>query len=215
MAAKDDGYIRFRCRGCGKRLKISETVEGGNVIPCPKCGAPVNVPLANIEAIAQGTDMEETGQPGRINVDPELLRKRLRGDDEEGQGAAAMGGPPTLRQAPWSAGGAFGRITELDQLAAALLKMNEEVMRQVQRVFREQDLGPEGRAEQVKDAAEQRREDIRQLLERHLGPLRQKVRRMDAQHQRLSRAEWDELDRLKAAAEALGLYARHVLGIQV
>ncbi|MHC4592964.1 MAG: FmdB family zinc ribbon protein [Planctomycetota bacterium] len=83
MSQKGDGYVRFRCRACGQRLKVRDTMEGGDVIPCPKCGASVNVPLANLEAIAKQADMEETGQPGRLNVDPELLMKRLRGEGEE------------------------------------------------------------------------------------------------------------------------------------
>ena len=78
MAKKDVGHVRFRCKQCGQKLKIRKDREGGDVIQCPRCGASVNVPLVNLEAIAKGTDMAETGDPGRINVNPELLMRRLR-----------------------------------------------------------------------------------------------------------------------------------------
>ena len=94
MAEKDDGYIRFRCRMCGKRLKVKDTIEGGNVMPCPRCGAAVTVPMGNLEAIAEGTAMPETGQPGRLNVDPELVRKRLAGEDEPTEEGTSEDGLP-------------------------------------------------------------------------------------------------------------------------
>ena len=37
LPQKDDGYIRFACPQCGKRLKIRDIYEGGAVIPCPGC----------------------------------------------------------------------------------------------------------------------------------------------------------------------------------
>ena len=90
---KDDGFIRWRCKGCGQRLKVKETHEGGDVMPCPRCGEIVNVPMGNIAEIAKGTEMAETGDPGRLNVDPELLMKRLRGD-EKAEGPGSAGGAP-------------------------------------------------------------------------------------------------------------------------
>ncbi len=215
MAKKDDGYIRFNCRMCGKRLKVRETSEGGGVLPCPKCGSPVNVPIGNLDALAEAADMEETGAPGRLHLDPELLMKRLREGDEDRDGPGSEGGPPTLRGPAWSGGSSFARITELDQLAAALHRINEDIMGQAQRVYRGADLSPEDRETQIQEIGQLRRQDLLKLLKTQLDPMRDNVRRMEAQHQRLSREEWTELDRLKLACEALGFYAEHVLGVQV
>ena len=215
MAKKNDGYIRFRCRNCDKRLKVKDTVEGGNVISCPSCGAAVTVPMANLEAIAEGTAMEETGLPGRLNVDPELLRKRLSGEDEARSGPGSVGGPPTLHQGEWNPMSAFGRIVELDQLAAAIIKVNDDMMGQVQRLFRKADQSPEDREQEVKVAAERRQDELRKLFESRLLTVRHRAHRLQAMEHRLSRAEMDDLVRSKAAAEALELYARYVYGIEV
>ena len=103
MAAreKDDGYIRWRCKACGQRLKVKKTYEGGDVMPCPRCGEIVNVPMGNIEAIAKGTEMAETGDPGRLNVDRELLMKRLRGDEK-------ATGPGSVGRSHWTSDRARG-----------------------------------------------------------------------------------------------------------
>ncbi len=213
MAEKDDGYIRFRCPECGQKLKVRKGREGGDVLPCPKCGTPVTIPLGNLEAIAQGTDMAETGAPGRINVNPELRLKRLQGGRPDGQGA--FGGPPSLRQPRAGMDAAFARILELDQLAAALSKIDEDVMGQIQRLYRNPELDESQRASLMQQTAERRTEDIRKLLQNRLVPLRTEVRSKEAQRERLMRSELDRLEQMKRACEALELYARHILGVQV
>lgn len=214
-AKKDDGYVRFRCKACGQKLKIKDTLEGGNVMPCPRCGENVNVPLANLEAIAEATAMAETGQPGRLNVNPELLRERLRGEGEKAAGPGSVGGAPTLRGMSWSPEAAFGRIEELDQLGAALGKMEQDVMGQIQRLYRGQDLSAPERHQQIRDAADHRRDETRRLLESRLATLRQQVQSMEAKQQRLNRSELQHLARLRRAFEAIQLYGRYVLGIEV
>lgn len=214
MAKTDDGYIRFRCRTCGKRLKVKDTIEGGNVVPCPGCGAAVTVPMGNLEAIAEGTAMPETGQPGRLNVDPELLRKRLKGEGEQREGPGSVGGPPTLRQGAWNPVTAFGRITELDQIAAALVKIDEDLMGQIQRLYRKEDQSAEDRELEIKVAGERRRDEIRQLLQNRLQHARQQLRRLESMEHRLGRGEMDQLQRLRMAVEAMELYARYVHDVE-
>ena len=212
---KDDGYIRFNCRMCGKRLKVRETFEGGDVLPCPKCGSPVSVPIGDLGAMAEAANMAETGAPGKLNVDPERLMAQLRGGDEDRDGPGSAGGPPTVGGAAWSGGTSFARITELDQLSAAIHKVNEDIMGQAQRIYRTADVSPEDREAQMREIGQLRRQDLLKLLKNQLEPMRDNVRRMEAQHQRLSREEWTELDKLKLACEALALYAEHVLGVPV
>jgi len=213
-AKKDDGYVRFRCRNCGQKLKVRSTIEGGNVVPCPRCGSSVNVPLTNLEAIAKDADMPETGQPGRLNVDPDLLLKRLRGEGEERHGPGSVGGPPTIREAPWGAGGAFARVQELDQLAASLAKIDEDVMGQFQRIFRNRDADSATRQEQAEEAAAGRVADQRELLANRLAAVRRQIRSLERRHENLSHSELDQLERLRLAYEAIRLYGRHVLGVE-
>ena len=50
-----DGYIRFRCKNCFKRLKVKADIAGGDAIPCPFCGNTVVVPFGE----AAQADLEE------------------------------------------------------------------------------------------------------------------------------------------------------------
>lgn len=200
---KDDGYIRWRCKECGQRLKVREDREGGEVMPCPRCGTLTNVPLVNIDAIAQATNMEETGMPGRLNVDKEVLKQRLT---QEG-GPAAAGGAPTLKQDKWSIQAAFGRITELDEVLASLRKSDEDFMGQVQRMYRDPELEAEDRKAEVKKAAETRRREVAALFQGRMETMDRRIRSLDGMKHRLGRDEMDDLERLKRAFEAVRLVA--------
>jgi DNA-directed RNA polymerase subunit RPC12/RpoP len=208
MADKNDGYIRWRCKECGQRLKVREDREGGDVMPCPRCGTLTNVPLANIESIATATDMEETGMPGRLNVNKDILKERLT---QEG-GPASVGGAPTLKQDKWSIQAAFGRITELDEILASLRKSDEDFMGQVQRLYRDPDIEPEGRKEEVKKAAQTRRREVAETFRTRMQAMDQRIRSMDGMKHRLGRDEMDELNRLKRAFEAVRLVAGYGFG---
>jgi len=64
--AKDDGYVRFRCKMCGKRLKVREDkTGGGHVIPCPRCGELVTVPLVALDEDIQDA-IEEAGRSKKV-----------------------------------------------------------------------------------------------------------------------------------------------------
>lgn len=215
MAAKNDGYIRWRCRACGQKLKVKESFEGGNVIQCPRCGANVNVPVGNIEAVAAGADMPETGQPGRIQLSREKLMRTLRGDDKEPGTPGSAGSTPSLRETSWDPTSAFGRLEQLDQLAASLVKIDQATMGEVQRLFRNRDLGSRERQAQVKNAADSRREEIKRLVQNRLAGLRMKLGGLEGSRERLMRSQLDELERIRLGIEALELYTRYILGIEL
>lgn len=215
MAEKSDGYIRFRCKRCNKRLKVRETYEGGNVIKCPSCGATVTVPLVNIEAIAESTDMEETGNPGQIQLDAERLIEQLKrkGGSEEGPGSE--GATPSLREGPWSPDEKFGRLEELDDLLSGVQRFHQETAGAVQRLYRDKKTKPGQRADFVRDAGEHHREKLKQFVEGRLETLRQKIVPLEDRHERLRADQLDYLEKLRRAREAIRFYARYVLGVDV
>jgi hypothetical protein len=93
--------------------------------------------------------------------------------------------------------------------------MDEELMGQIQRIYRDPEPDAERRVERVRLAAERRREDIRRLLTDRLGSLRMQVRSMQAQRHRLMRSELGRLENMEKACEALEAYARFVLGVEI
>ncbi len=216
MAEKSDGYIRFRCKRCNRRLKVRETYEGGNVIKCPTCGAPVTVPLLNIEAIAEATDMEETGNPGQMQLDAERLIEQLQqktGGAKDGPGSE--GSTPSLREGPWSPEARLGRLEELDELLDGIHKLHQETVGAVQRLYRDKKASPGRRADYVRDAAEHMHERLEKLVNGRLETLRQKISPMEARHERLRADELDYLEKLQRAREAVRFYARFVLKLDV
>jgi len=215
MATKGDGYIRWRCKSCNQRLKVKETYEGGNVIQCPRCGASVNVPMANIEAIAAGADMPETGQPGRIQLDREKLMRALKGDERQAGVPGSAGSTPSLKGDSWNPATAFGRLEQLAQLSASLAKIDQDTMGDVQRIYRNPRLTERQREAEVKSVAENRRREIKRLVENRLAGMRLELSQLEIKQQHLTRRQLTEMERLKRAVEALELYTRHVLGIDL
>ena len=213
MPEKSDGFIRWRCKSCNQKLKVKDTFEGGNVIQCPRCGASVNVPMANIEAIAADADMPETGMPGRMQIDREKLMRALKGDEVKEPGTpGTSGSAPSLRD--WDATG-FSRIEALSQLSASLIKTDEATMGEVQRLFRNRELGPRERAAQIRQAGDARRADIKRLVQNRLAGLRMQVAHLEGSRERLGPGERTDLERLTLAVEALELYTKHILGIEL
>lgn len=215
-AEKDDGYIRWRCKGCGQKLKVKESWEGGEVIQCPRCGAMVNVPIGNIEAIAAGTDMEETGEPGRLQLDPEKLMKTLRGEEKTEPGSpGSAGSTPSVRSVQWDAESAYGRVEQLDQLASAVQRIDQSAKGDIQRAYRNKDLDAGDRAKAVKEAARGRLEEIRALVQDRLAGLRMNIQDMETREENLNRGQKTQLASLRRAVEAIKLYTRYVLRIKL
>lgn len=215
MLQKNDGYIRWRCKSCGQILKVKDTYDGGNVIRCPKCRQPVNVPMGNLEAIAEATDMEETGKPGQIQLDPHKLIEHLEGTGEKADGPGSRGSTPSLRDGPWSAQAVFGRIEELDQLGSAITRINQETMGEVQRLYRKEGLNSNQRARQIEESAKHRRRQLNDLLTLRIQEITRKITPLENRREKLNMAELKELDRLQRVVEALRFYGRYVLGVDV
>jgi DNA-directed RNA polymerase subunit RPC12/RpoP len=214
-AKKGDGYIRWRCKSCGQKLKVKETYEGGNVIKCPRCGALVNVPMGNIGAIAEASDMEETGDPGQLRLDAEKLLERLEGRAAKADGPGSAGSTPSLRRGPWSAAAAFARTEELDQLASAITKIDQETMGEVQQLYKQADMKPGQRAQEMEAIARGRKERLLKLLKARLSTVKDKLTPLEDAHERLTGQQLNELERLRRVQEAMRFYGRYVLAIDV
>ncbi len=216
MAAKSgDGYIRWRCKNCGQKLKVRDSYEGGDVIKCPKCGAMVNVPMANIAAIAEATELEETGNPGQIQLDVDKLLDRLEGRAGKGDGPGSAGSAPSLKQTPWSPGAAFARMEELDQLVSSVTKINQETAGEVQRLYRKSDLKPGQRAQQMEEIARYRKEQLLKVVKSRLMNVKDSIMPLEAGHESLTGQKLAELERLRRTQEAIRFYGRYVLAVDV
>jgi DNA-directed RNA polymerase subunit RPC12/RpoP len=214
MAEKtEDGYIRWRCKSCGQKLKVKESYEGGNVINCPRCWATVTVPLSNIDAIAEGSELEETGEPGRIKIDRDKLMSVLEEREERAREPGSAGSTPSVQSVSWDLEAAFGRVRELDQFVSTVRKIDQEVVGEIQRLYRNPDLQPETRYRRIREAARGRLEEIKDLLQHRLGALAVKLDRLEGRHQ--TKARDTDIQKTELAIEALKLYTRFVLGIKV
>jgi hypothetical protein len=219
---KDDGYIRFHCHGCGKRLKVRTTYEGGSVVPCPKCSASVVVPLSNLEAIAStskgnGKDKEWLK---RLNIRPEDLRRRLQTTDipvsERDRRKPSMpeGGPPSIRL-NLRGRGSFERIPQLDQLSTRIKQIEDECVVSVQRMFRNPDITAGQRKRRIRELGANRRGDIERAIRDILASIEIEMRPLQVSLSRLSREQIDKRETMEAAQEAIKLYALYVYGVEI
>jgi hypothetical protein len=216
--AKGDGYVRFSCRSCGKRLKVKDKGKGGEVIPCPRCGAAVSVPLLNVAAIARPPKEDELLEPELeevFHIDPDRLMERFDPQKltEDGLPGSEGAYPTVKRPAGDAALGAFDRLNDLDSVASRLHDIDNDTFGQLQRLYRDPELTPRERAAQVAEIGRDRRVEIARVLGRHMRALRSDMAPLLA-HRTLVGPEKAELERLKRNLEALRLYARFVLGFK-
>jgi len=219
-AEKDDGYIRFQCPNCGRRLKMRNTYEGGNVIPCPRCQSMVVTPMGNLDAIVGGQHKGQAEWLNKLNVDPDTVLTRLQAEGVRNVNDAETVGPRPEPGAPVRPSGPIGltklaRIKELDQLDAAITKINDESMGRVQKIYREEGLTSSERAEQIKEMADWRKTDLRKAFRSVMTVLRRDLAGLESRSAKLSRAEGQERLRLRAALEAVQLYGRFVHGLDI
>ncbi len=212
-AEKDDGYIRWRCKSCGKRLKVKKEYEGGNVIQCPRCRATTNVPLANIESIAATTDMPETGMPGRLHIDPDKLRESLTGGDRSG-GPGTEGSTASVRTVGWDPEAAYGRLEALDQLVYAVQKIDASAIGELQRLYRNTEMDPEERLQRTKEIARARLREVKDKVEERIQALRIEADRLDGRSERLTPPQRMRLRKVNASIEAMRRYGRYFLGVK-
>jgi hypothetical protein len=213
--AKDDGYIRWYCKSCNHRLKVKSASAGGNIIRCPFCSELTTVPVGNLEEVVESAQMEETGRPGHIQLDPEKLLSRLQGEREKGVGPGSAGSAPSLRTVPWSEDAAFAPIQELNDILPGIGRVEEETIGDLQRIYRNRKLNPSQRAEQVKEAAEMRARKLGELVTGRFKTVGREVSSMEARHRELSKAQLAELGRRRRVMESLQFYGRYVLGADI
>lgn len=70
MAKTDDGKIRIRCTGCGKRVKFPAGV-GGQTFRCPICKTTMVTPIGGVDADESSTEMNAVAVS-----EPKLPRER-------------------------------------------------------------------------------------------------------------------------------------------
>jgi len=214
---KDDGYIRFYCNSCGKRLKIRKTYEGGGFVRCPRCGEQVTVPLANIEKIAQAPGLSDDTDRKNINrLDPDLLLRQLREGDEGFEGKSKGAAPPAAGPSgKWRPELTYGMIEELDSIRAQLNKIEDEVVAEMQRLLRIREMPREDVLKEMRLIAEQRREEIGKLCRERLEDVKRKYRELEARKGVLKGAAVQRLDKLERTVDALEMYFHGVLGLDI
>ena len=138
----------------------------------------------------------------------------LKGDGLTEAGTpGTAGSSSSLRENVWTGAG-FSRIEQLGQLAASLAKIDDAAMGDVQRLYRS-DMEPAEREEQIKVVGNARRSEIKTLVENRLVGMRMQLANLEGSRDRLGPGERTDMERLKLAVEALDLYTRHVLGIDL
>jgi len=213
---KDDGYIRFHCRMCGKRLKIKKELEGGGTVKCPRCGELVTVPFANLEAIAQAEGLSDDTARKNINrLDPDLLMRQLRGDEnggKKGNGAASAGTAPTRK---WTPELTYGTIEALDSLRARLNKIEDDTVGDIQRLLRMREKPRDEILSELDKIAQDRQKEVRDYCRGRLQDLKEKLRALEAHKGVLGPAAVQRLDKLQRSVDALELYLFRVLHLEL
>ena len=200
MTRKDSGdYVRFRCKACGKRLKVRAEHEGGDIIPCPRCHSPVTVPIANPAAILGEA---ASGRPAATIPEP---------------GAETSPADPTVAASGpgrWSPDATLGRLRELDSLRAMVARVDEATVETIQRMLRQPKLERDVILPEVRRIAWQREEAVRAAVSSHRNDVEAKIKEAEGRPGSLTQPAQKRLAMLKRSLAALNLYVRFVLGMR-
>ena len=209
---KDDGYVRFRCKMCGSKLKVKKTSAGGNVVPCPSCGETVVVPFGDMSALAEARELTDDSDRKNVALDPDALVGYLEEADKAFQAKEQPSEPPA--GAAWRSKRAFTRVDELDNLRQKLNGIEDETVETLQRMLRQEDVPEDQLSREVDNISSQRRQQIGQLLGQRRLDLTQKLEKLKAVSGRLKPLEQERIGELERALRVLDLYVSRVLGLK-
>jgi hypothetical protein len=190
MADSGDGYIRFRCKACGKRLKVRAAGEGGQIASCPKCGATVNVPLLGERAQQAGVLLKE--EDPLAQAPPSQAARR-----------ASASASRLRRTGP-------RHLAELEAFCSAVERVDAEMVEWVQRLARTPEADPEGAAAEVERIGRRRADEIRELADRYRAAWQEKFRRLQDGP---AAANAPLIEDVRWSLALLGPYVRHVLRV--
>jgi hypothetical protein len=207
---KRDEYIHFRCKACGKKLRIKTTYEGGNIVSCPRCHSPLTLPLANLQAlVSEGPDIGSATTGSKLDL--EILMSRLR----EGHEPAPAETPSSEDDRHWSPGAGLSRARELDSLHAMLSRQNNELIERLQKLFRQPNLTQETVSHEMERITAEREEQVRRHVSVHVTELKGKIARLESEQAAATEHGRRRLEQLRKSVLALRTYARFVLGKEV
>lgn len=215
---KDDGYVRFHCRYCGKRLKVRKGQGGGDVISCPRCGEPVNVPVTNLDDIAGAEELLDGGGQGE-QLDPaQLLRQLKEEEDQMGEKQKQKQEEQTAdtREEPrkWRPQRTMGRVDELDHLRNRLNQLEEDAVEDFQRLLQTTGMSREDKLKEIETIAAERRETIREHCRDRLEDLQEKRRKLKESQRTLDARGKQRLRQLDRTIQAVKLYLGRILGMK-
>jgi DNA-directed RNA polymerase subunit RPC12/RpoP len=163
---KDDGYIRFLCSSCGKRLKIKEHKAGGIVISCPRCRSSVVTPMsgADINAEESTSDAEESLTESLNTQTPQaqfhLPSSRGRIDAEVKSQLPGL----SKHQGRWVADNVLPRVSDLDYMNTEIEKIETSILNKLQNIYRDENMNEVTRQEKTRQLAEQRGDKLGTLF---------------------------------------------------
>jgi len=208
-----DGYIRFRCKNCFKRLKVKADIAGGDAIPCPFCGNTVVVPFGE----AAQADLEEG--PGTA---PEPPSRPLPTGHRFGGGKKSKGGGRPLRMRAAAEGPGWRpliakreRIKDLDDLHKSLMRIMEESLAQSHAVLLDEKMKVEDRISKLQEIGKKRELSLKKKVIQYRENVRRRLKDMLADPQKMGPTGMKEISELKADAESVDLYTSFVLNMSL
>ncbi len=215
---KDDGYIRFTCKYCGKRLKVRKEQGGGDTIPCPRCGEPVTVPVTNLEDIAGADEMLDKSKGGESKgLDPGQLLKQLKeeqdqmGEKSEKPGSEHDKDEHQVRK--WRPERYLGRVDELDHLRTRLNQIEDDAVEDLQRLLQNKDMSKKDKLREVENIAKERRQKIKNHCKERLDDVKKKRKKLKDREGVLGARAAQRLEQLDRTIQAMRLYLGRILGM--
>lgn len=211
---RDDEYVRFRCKACGKRLKVKKTFDGGQLVPCPRCGELVTIPLANIKAISDyEPDFSQTEEQSTDPLDPDSLIAYMKeeGEKKKEEREDRAEGP----RKKWTPQKPAGRIQELNIVLNGLERVEQETVEKLEALFSQSGIPKEEIGRRIETICGERESDMRKLCTERLRGLETMRLKLVAKRGVLPPAGLQRLEEIERTLDALHRYFSQILKLRL
>jgi hypothetical protein len=223
-----DGHIRFRCKSCGKKLRVKLGASGGGQLThCPKCGnlllLPINQQNGDVQEEAHAHEQDEVvlksfGTEEAYEKTVEGLQEFARRHVPEPQEQAAQAPEEKEARPRWAPKLGMKKVTEsfeeLRDFRNRLDQIESDIYERVVSVFKDEGASAERREAMLRRIGQDRRTHYQLAYEKTRDMLLDELKYLMNEQEAGRPHDMRRVLQLKGAIQKLDSYGLHVLQIK-
>lgn len=220
-----DGYIRFRCNVCGKRMRVKvQQSSGGQLMHCPRCGSIMTLPIFKTEGSLQEEIQERRQDKGLAEGfgDEQAIESTLRRIEEFARQQTPTEQPQphdtTGDRPKWRPTLGLRKVTEsteeIEDFRRRVQQIEQDIYERALSVFKDAEATQERMEAVVERIAQDRRKHLELTYAKTRDSLLDEIRTLMPAEGKPSPDDLRRILQLRNAMSRIDLYATRILGIR-